>query len=251
MLVLSASDLKWLIQSLYLLIELKMQLDLKWSEYLDLLIQGQRQNPQAWDIRHGDIVLIGDDVKIHLQWSLVRVLELIPGKDGLLRTIKLKTQFSTLIRPNQRVFPLEVNGNDEKSIQFQSQSLRNLQIRICQRVSGNKTTVALVKGTIKIKQLFMKNARNFFQKMFDSFTKFRYGDFIKEKQEVKTTLEHMISHAKTIGYSIKELLYDNCGDYHNKYIQKVLNSKGIIERLITLSVPEQIGGSEKENVIRS
>ncbi|GFY05497.1 integrase catalytic domain-containing protein [Trichonephila clavipes] len=33
-------------------------------------------------------------------------------KDGLVRTIKLKTQSCTLIRPIQRVFPLEVSGND-------------------------------------------------------------------------------------------------------------------------------------------
>ncbi|GFX99022.1 uncharacterized protein TNCV_4301971 [Trichonephila clavipes] len=32
--------------------------------------------------------------------------------DGLVRTVKLKTQSCTLIRPIQRVFPLEVSGND-------------------------------------------------------------------------------------------------------------------------------------------
>ncbi|GFW13402.1 DUF5641 domain-containing protein [Trichonephila clavipes] len=34
------------------------------------------------------------------------------GKDGLVRTVKLKTQSCTLISPIQRVFPLEVSGND-------------------------------------------------------------------------------------------------------------------------------------------
>ncbi|GFT76390.1 integrase catalytic domain-containing protein [Nephila pilipes] len=60
------------------------------SEYLGLLIQRQRQNPQTCNIRQGNIVLIGDDVKIRLQWPLSRVLELIP-----------------------------VNGNDRKSLQLQ------------------------------------------------------------------------------------------------------------------------------------
>ncbi|GFT94182.1 DUF5641 domain-containing protein [Nephila pilipes] len=43
----------------------------------------------------------------------------MPGKDRLVRTVKLNTQFSTLIRPIQRVFPLGVNENDWKSLQLQ------------------------------------------------------------------------------------------------------------------------------------
>ncbi|GFS52778.1 DUF5641 domain-containing protein [Trichonephila inaurata madagascariensis] len=54
-----------------------------------------------------------------LQWPLACVIKLIPGKDGLVRTVKLKTQSCTLIRPIQRVFPLEVSGNDLKSLPLQ------------------------------------------------------------------------------------------------------------------------------------
>ncbi|GFU62019.1 DUF5641 domain-containing protein [Trichonephila clavipes] len=43
---------------------------------------------------------------------LARVIKLIPGKDGLVRTVKLKTQSCTLIRPIQRGLPLEVSRND-------------------------------------------------------------------------------------------------------------------------------------------
>ncbi|GFX47961.1 DUF5641 domain-containing protein [Trichonephila clavipes] len=57
-------------------------------------------------------LLIGDDWKKRLQWPLARVIKLIPGKDGLVRTVKLKTRSCTLIRTIQRVFPLEVSGND-------------------------------------------------------------------------------------------------------------------------------------------
>ncbi|GFS47489.1 uncharacterized protein TNCV_1612271 [Trichonephila clavipes] len=48
-----------------------------------------------------------------------RVIKLIPGKDGLVRTVKLKTQSCTLIRPIQRVFPLEMSGNDATSVPLQ------------------------------------------------------------------------------------------------------------------------------------
>ncbi|GFY23043.1 integrase catalytic domain-containing protein [Trichonephila clavipes] len=77
------------------------------------LIQRQKQHPQSSDIHVGDIVLIGDDWKKRLQWPLARVIKFFPGKDGLVRTVKLKTQSCTLIRPIQRVFPLEVSGNDK------------------------------------------------------------------------------------------------------------------------------------------
>ncbi|CAL1297242.1 unnamed protein product [Larinioides sclopetarius] len=83
-------------------------------EYLGQLIQRQKQNPQSKssNISEGDIVLIGDDVKKRLLWPLARVIELILGKDGLVRTVKLKTESCTLIRPIQRVFPLELSVND-------------------------------------------------------------------------------------------------------------------------------------------
>ncbi|GFT19688.1 integrase catalytic domain-containing protein [Trichonephila clavipes] len=56
------------------------------NEYLGQLIQRQKQHPQSSNIQ--------------------------VGKDGLMRTVKLKTQSCTLIRPIQHVFPLEVSGND-------------------------------------------------------------------------------------------------------------------------------------------
>ncbi|GFW62210.1 DUF5641 domain-containing protein [Trichonephila clavipes] len=43
---------------------------------------------------------------------LARVIKLVPGKDRLVRTVKLKTQSCTLTRPIQRMFPLAVSGNN-------------------------------------------------------------------------------------------------------------------------------------------
>ncbi|GFT32857.1 hypothetical protein TNCV_5039011 [Trichonephila clavipes] len=41
-----------------------------------------------------------------------RVKELIPGKDGFVMTVSVKTQYSILVRPLQRIFPLEASGSD-------------------------------------------------------------------------------------------------------------------------------------------
>ncbi|GFY40570.1 integrase catalytic domain-containing protein [Trichonephila inaurata madagascariensis] len=75
------------------------------------VVQRHRQNPQSSNIQVGDIVLIGDDVKKRLQWPSARVIELIPGKDGLVRTVRVQ-QHSILVRPIQRIFPLEASGSD-------------------------------------------------------------------------------------------------------------------------------------------
>ncbi|GFU29907.1 integrase catalytic domain-containing protein [Trichonephila clavipes] len=91
----------------------------KRNEYIGQLIQRQKQHPQSSNIQVGDIVLIRDEWKKRLQWPLARVIKLISGKDGLVRTVKLKTQSCTLIRPIQRVFPLEVSGNDITNPLFQ------------------------------------------------------------------------------------------------------------------------------------
>ncbi|GFW12611.1 hypothetical protein TNCV_818631 [Trichonephila clavipes] len=44
---------------------------------------------------------------------MVRIIELIPGRDGKIRTVKLKTQHGTVLRPVQRVYPLEIRANED------------------------------------------------------------------------------------------------------------------------------------------
>ncbi|GFW47634.1 integrase catalytic domain-containing protein, partial [Trichonephila clavipes] len=76
------------------------------NEYLGQLIKRQKQHPQSSNIQMGDIVLIrGRLEKIRLQWPLTRVIKLIQGKDGLVRTVKLKTKSCPLTRPIQHLFP--------------------------------------------------------------------------------------------------------------------------------------------------
>lgn len=67
------------------------------------------------NIHQGDI-LIEDDVKKYLQWPLTQVIELIPGKDAEVRTVKLQTQACMLIHPVQHIFLLQVSGNDLSSL---------------------------------------------------------------------------------------------------------------------------------------
>ncbi|GFU02609.1 integrase catalytic domain-containing protein [Trichonephila clavipes] len=48
------------------------------------------------EVRLGEIVLIGDDIKKRMHWPLAKVIRLIPGKDGKIRTEELKTRTGTI-----------------------------------------------------------------------------------------------------------------------------------------------------------
>ncbi|GFY50271.1 hypothetical protein TNIN_112411 [Trichonephila inaurata madagascariensis] len=41
-------------------------------------------------------------------WSLARVIQLIPGKDGHIRVARVKTETGELVRPVQRLYNLEL-----------------------------------------------------------------------------------------------------------------------------------------------
>ncbi|GFW83866.1 integrase catalytic domain-containing protein [Trichonephila clavipes] len=61
------------------------------KEYLGLLIQNKNKKGPLSEERLGEIVLIGDDIKKRMYWPLAKVIRLIPGKDGKIRTVELKT----------------------------------------------------------------------------------------------------------------------------------------------------------------
>ncbi|GFV05381.1 DUF5641 domain-containing protein [Trichonephila clavipes] len=74
------------------------------KEYLSELIQKQNDN-QVREPRIGEMVLIGNDNKKRLSWPIAEIIELIPGRDGEIRTVQLKTQHGTVIRPVQPYLP--------------------------------------------------------------------------------------------------------------------------------------------------
>ncbi|XP_074645898.1 uncharacterized protein LOC141902157 [Tubulanus polymorphus] len=74
-------------------------------EYLPLLQKRQKWfNPQR-NFVEGDIVLVKDDQSHRSSWPLGRVIETYAGSDSLIRSVKLKTKSTKLVRPvNKCVF---------------------------------------------------------------------------------------------------------------------------------------------------
>ncbi|GFW25362.1 retrovirus-related pol polyprotein from transposon tnt 1-94 [Trichonephila clavipes] len=56
----------------------------------------------------------------------------------------------------------------------------------------------------------------------------------------------MLAHTRTLGYSVKEFLCNNGGEFDNKDVHEILHSNGITQRLTAPYTPEQNGASERE-----
>ncbi|GLV47433.1 hypothetical protein CBL_20967 [Carabus blaptoides fortunei] len=81
------------------------------KEYLAQIVQrGKDKKFHTFQI--GDVVLVEMDNKKRILWPMGKISELITGKDGVARVAKLQTKSGMLIRPLQRLFPLEVSYND-------------------------------------------------------------------------------------------------------------------------------------------
>ena len=76
--------------------------DLFWKrwvkKYLPTLQNRQKWNNRQPNISPGDIVLITDNLP-RGPWGLGRVVEVFKDKDGLVRSVLVKTKNSTVMRP--------------------------------------------------------------------------------------------------------------------------------------------------------
>ena len=81
------------------------------GEYLQQLSVRQKCLNEQPALEIGDVVLISEDeVSARGKRRLGRVDELLPGKDGLIRTVILKTKKRLLWRPVQRLHRLKASS---------------------------------------------------------------------------------------------------------------------------------------------
>lgn len=79
----------------------------RWSqEYLTSLQQREKWNSPSKPIKPGTIVVIKDNNAHPLCWPLGIVDEIYPGKDKIIRTVKVRTSSGSYIRPVVRLCPL-------------------------------------------------------------------------------------------------------------------------------------------------
>ena len=88
----------------------------RWSkEYIPALQERQKWQKLRRNAEIGDLVLLVDECLPRGQWRMGRVVRVVHGRDGLVRTVEVKTGASTsLVRPIQKLCLLEESGNPYK-----------------------------------------------------------------------------------------------------------------------------------------
>ncbi|XP_064646159.1 uncharacterized protein LOC135499344 [Lineus longissimus] len=77
------------------------------KEYLPTLQKRTKWIESSDNLKVGDVVLVLDESTPRNLWPLARVVEIFPGKDGLVRSACVKTRISTLTRPIHKLSLLE------------------------------------------------------------------------------------------------------------------------------------------------
>ena len=80
-------------------------------EYLPQLQQRNKWFYERRNIKIGDLVLILDESTPRNLWPMGLVVDINMGRDNLVRSVKVKTKSTTLVRPITKVILLE--GADE------------------------------------------------------------------------------------------------------------------------------------------
>ena len=85
-------------------------------EYLTALREKHNLTHQTtkFKVLVGDVVIVKSDDKNRGNWPLAIVQRVFPGKDGVIRAVKLKTAKGTLERPVQHLYPMELAGESVK-----------------------------------------------------------------------------------------------------------------------------------------
>ena len=74
----------------------------RWTrEYLPMLQESRKWERPKENLQVGDVVLLVDENYPRRQWPLARIVEVIPSKDGWVRTVRVKTS-STVMTRNKR-----------------------------------------------------------------------------------------------------------------------------------------------------
>ncbi|MEL7342708.1 MAG: hypothetical protein AAGM67_19645, partial [Bacteroidota bacterium] len=77
------------------------------KEYIPNLQIRQKWNKECRNFKKDDIVLVTDETMPRGSWPLGRILEVKAGRDGLVRTVIVKTMKTQLVRPISKICLLE------------------------------------------------------------------------------------------------------------------------------------------------
>ena len=85
----------------------------RWStDYFASLRKFTKWHTPSRNLRVGDIVLLKEEGMVPTKWPLGKIVDIHPGKDGLIRVVTVKTSTSTYRRPTTKVALLLPDSED-------------------------------------------------------------------------------------------------------------------------------------------
>lgn len=111
-------------------------------EYLTSLRELSKKRSGSIDVKVGDIVLIHDEGPRFL-WRLGCVEELTNSRDGHIRSVNLRTANGRTSRPVAKLFPLEINSNQENRINDCNEDLEEVRSPRLQRRAAKEAIVRI------------------------------------------------------------------------------------------------------------
>lgn len=85
------------------------------NEYLSMLQHRPKWMRQTENVEVGEMVLVRDDNYPPGQWQLGRILEVFPDSDGLVRSVKVRTQTYEFMRPIHKISVLPIDEPMQES----------------------------------------------------------------------------------------------------------------------------------------
>ena len=91
----------------------------RWTKgYLPTLVSQKKWTNKFRNLEVGDLVMLSVDHTQRSHWPLGRIVEVYPGKDGIVRSVKVKNPNSDLIRHSRQLYVLEVQQKSLEKVQF-------------------------------------------------------------------------------------------------------------------------------------
>ena len=80
------------------------------KEYLPEQTKRAKWRERTSNFTNGELVVLSDELsKKRGKWCLARIIQTLPGSDGVVRTVELRTSDGVYIRPVSKLYRLEEN----------------------------------------------------------------------------------------------------------------------------------------------
>lgn len=126
-------------------------------EYLSqLIMKSNKPKPRA--LKEGNIVLIGDDSKKRFDWPMASAEKLISVRDNTPWVVSLKTKNGMLKRPIQRIYPLEINNEEDNTLSDNGEDFweKMMKNELC---FENRNEISSILKTKKLKKNNVKHSQ--------------------------------------------------------------------------------------------